>query len=321
MAFSALWVQPRVLDTTCLTVIPTHFHKSGELPQFSINQKHGQRVSCFIEGPIILPTTGDLYVSDIPYGRIFKFSHEKKEWCVVLEYDGEPNGLAWHPIKQKIIIACYKTGILEFDPLTRQLQPLLTRFNGEHFKGPNDLVVGGDGSIYFTDQGMTGLQDPSGRVFRLHMNGKIDVLLKNCPSPNGLVLNKAETGLFVAMTRDNAVWYAPIYQDGTIQRTVRFSSYYGIGGPDGMTLDIEGNVFVCHSTLGKVFVHKANGEPLAIIRSIKGANTTNLTWGGKNYQTLYITESETNSILTIDWHCSGWLGEAYQGQIGAQALL
>jgi gluconolactonase len=71
---------------------------------------------------------------------------------------------------------------------------------------------------------MTGLQDPTGRVFRLHMDGRVDVLLRNCPSPNGLVVNKAETGSFVAMTRDNSVWHAPLYPDGSVQRTVRFSS-------------------------------------------------------------------------------------------------
>jgi gluconolactonase len=78
-----------------------------------------------------------------------------------------------------------------------------------------------------------------------------------------------------------------------------------------MALDVEGNIFVCHSTLGKVFVHKPNGEPLAVIRSLKGAKTTNLTWGGDDMRTLYITESETNSILTLIWHCSGWVGKIY----------
>lgn len=79
------------------------------------------------------------------------------------------------------------------------------------------------------------------------------------------------------MARDNSVWHAPLYPDGSVQRMARFSSYHGIGGPDIMALDAEGSVFVCHSTLGKVFVHKPNGEPLAVIRRGKGANPTNPT--------------------------------------------
>jgi gluconolactonase len=80
-------------------------------------------------------------------------------------------------------------------------------------------------------------------------------------------------------------------------------------GPDGMALDVEGNVFVAHSTLGTVYVHQPNGEPLAQIMSNKGSGTTNLTWGLKDKKVLYITESETGAILKIDWHCEGWLGE------------
>lgn len=182
----------------------------------------------------------------------------------------------------------------------------MQRFNGERLKGPNDVIVGGDGSIYFTDQGMSGLQDPSGRVYRLEQDGRVDVLLRNCPSPNGLVLDRAGTSLFVAMTRDNSVWHVPLYPDGSVQRTGRFASYYGIGGPDGMATDEEGNIFVAHSTLGTVFVHEKNGNPLArIITSQVGNATTNLTWGGLENKTLFIVESDSGTILCVEWHCKG----------------
>ena len=96
---------------------------------------------------------------------------------------------------------------------------MIYRFNGERLKGPNDLVTMHDGSIIFTDHGMSGLQDPSGRVYRNCPDGRVDVLLRNCPSPNGLVLDAAQASLFGAMTRDNGVWLAPVYPDGSVQRT------------------------------------------------------------------------------------------------------
>lgn len=73
---------------------------------------------------------------------------------------------------------------------------------------------------------MTGLQDPTGRVCRLHTDGRVDLLVDNGLSPNGIVLNKAEDSIFVAMTKDNAIWNTPIYPDGVAQRTGRFSSDY-----------------------------------------------------------------------------------------------
>lgn len=58
--------------------------------------------------------------------------------------------------------------------------------------------------MYFTDQGQTGLHDPTGRVYRLCTDGRLDCQLANGPSPNGLVLTPDESALFVAMTGDNA---------------------------------------------------------------------------------------------------------------------
>lgn len=60
-----------------------------------------------------------------------------------------------------------------------------------------------------------------------------------------------------------------------------------------MALDAEGNIFVAHSTLGTIFVHRANGDLMAKIRSPKGTGTTNLTWAGEGSSVLYIVESET----------------------------
>jgi gluconolactonase len=228
------------------------------------------------KAPIIVKETNSLYVTDIPYGRIFAIDLITKNWSLVIEYDGEPNGLAWHPQRKEIIIADFKSGILALNPITKAITPVITRFNGEHFKGPNDIIVDANGAIIFTDQGMTGLQDPTGRVYRLHANGRMDVLLRNCPSPNGLVLNKDETVLFVAMTRDNSIWHVPLHPDSSAQRTGRFSSYYGLGGPDGMAMDVEGNILVAHSTLGTVFVHRSSGEPFSCNEVTGKANSEQL---------------------------------------------
>lgn len=83
------------------------------------------------------------------------------------------------------------------------MRPKLTRRNLERFKGPNDLIVASNGDVYFTDQGQTGVTDPTGRVYRLSPNGKLDTLLDNGVSPNGLVLSLDERVLYVAMTRAN----------------------------------------------------------------------------------------------------------------------
>ncbi|PYI09446.1 gluconolactonase [Aspergillus sclerotiicarbonarius CBS 121057] len=297
---------PTTIQAETWTTLPPHFRHLRTTSDHSQNQKRGKPLDSFLEGPIYVADLALLFVTDIPYGRIFSID-STATWSVVIEYDGEPNGLVWNHLTRRILIADFKQGIMELDPVTKELEVLVARYHGERFKGPNDLVMCSDGRILFTDQGMTGLQDPSGRVFMLHPSGRLELIVGNGPSPNGLVLNQHESALFVAMTRDNAVWYVPFMKDGAVLRIGRFSSYYGIGGPDGMAMDAEGNVLVAHSTLGMVFVHKSNGELIMKIRSPVGVNTTNLTWGGEDLRTLYIVESETGTILKVDWHCPGWL--------------
>ncbi|OJJ61027.1 hypothetical protein ASPSYDRAFT_56435 [Aspergillus sydowii CBS 593.65] len=269
-------------------------------PRTFTEPKAREKLDSFLEGPIWVRDLDCLFVTDIPYGRIFSID-ASKNWSLVIEYDGEPNGLAWNSTTQRIMIADFKQGILELDPHTKDLRTLDARYHGERFKGPNDLVVRSDGSIFFTDQGMTGLHDPTGRVFRLAPDGRLEMILSNGPSPNGLVLSRDESALFVAMTRDNAVWHIPFMPDGSVQRVGRFSSYYGTGGPDGMAEDEQGSIFVVHSSLGRAFVHRSNGEIMATIQSPEGVGTTNLTWGRPDLQVLYIVESGTGSILRFDW--------------------
>ncbi|KAK6814156.1 hypothetical protein RU639_010141 [Aspergillus parasiticus] len=253
--------------------------------------KRGKPLDSFLEGPIYVSTLDLLVVADIPYGRIF-FIDPNANWTLVTEYDGEPNGLVWNQITKKIIIAGFKQGILELDPISRELQITASRYQCERLKGHKDLVITADGVICFTDQGMAGLQDPTGRVFRLYPDGRLQVIISNGSSPNGLVLSRGEKALFVAMTRDNAVWYVPLLSDGSMQRIGRFSGYYGIGGPDGMAQDAEGNVLVAHSTLGTVFVRTAIRELVMKIKSPRGVHTTNLTWGGPSMNVLYIVEKK-----------------------------
>jgi len=235
---------------------------------------------------------------DIPFGRIFRITPEGA-WSLVVEYDGWPNGLKIHP-DGRILVADYRHGIMQLDAVAGRMLPVLTARNSESFKGCNDLHIAANGDIYFTDQGQTGLHDPTGRVFRLSAEGRLDCLLSTGVSPNGLVLDSGETVLFVAMTRDNAVWRMPLMRDGGVAKVGRFCSMFGPSGPDGMTMDSSGRLFVAHASLGHVFVFAPNGELVARIRSCAGPSCTNVAIGGANRDRLYITESLTGTVLLAD---------------------
>lgn len=287
---------PRLIATQVFSAMPAEFRRSVRSEWGDANRP-GASTDSFIEGPSF-DASGNLYIVDIPFGRIFRISPDGK-WTLVVEYEGWPNGLKIDA-GGCILVADYMHGLMECDARAGKMRPILTARNSESFKGCNDLHIARNGDIYFTDQGQTGLHDPTGRVYRMRTSGQLDCLIHTGISPNGLVLDPDEGVLFVAMTRDNAVWRAPFMKDGSVSKVGRFCSLFGPSGPDGMTMDGKGRLFVGHASLGHVFVFAPNGELIARIKSCAGGACTNVAIGGAKRDRLYITESATGTVLVAD---------------------
>jgi gluconolactonase len=263
--------------------------------------KGGAAVDCFLEGPSF-DRAGQLYVTDIPFGRVFRVS-STGDWTLVAEYDGWPNGLKIHR-DGRIFVTDYKRGIMLLDAQSGQVAPLLETRRSEGFKGVNDLVFTRNGDLYFTDQGQTGWHDPTGRVYRLGADGRLDLLVDTIPSPNGLVPNLDETQLLVAVTRANAVWRLPLMPDGGVSKVGTFIQLSGgLGGPDGLALDTEGGIVVAHLGLG-VWRFDRLGRPTHQIGP-EDAFVTNLAFGGPGNHTLYMTESNRGEILAAELPVAG----------------
>jgi gluconolactonase len=199
-------------------------------------------------------------VTNIPYGQIFRVSPDG-EFTLLASYDGEPNGLKIHK-DGRLFIADHKQGLMLLDHRSGQVEALLDRPHGERFNGLNDLVFAKNGDLYFTDQGESGLHDPTGRLYRLRAGGRLEPLLDNVPSPNGLVLTPNEEILYLAATRNNAIWQVPLLPDGNLGRVGIFIQLSGGMGPDGMAMDAEGNLAVCHVGMGSVWLFSRLGWPL-----------------------------------------------------------
>src|SRR5471030_1286605 len=288
---------PRLIETKVFSAMPDHYRRKGVRTDWADANRPGRPADSFIEGPSF-DANGNLYIVDIPFGRIFRIAPDGA-WSLVIEYDGWPNGLKIHP-DGRILVADYMHGIMQLDAGAGRMLPVLTARNSESFKGCNDLHIAANGDIYFTEQGQTGLHDPTARVYRLSRQGKLDCLIDTGISPNGLVLDPAGTVLFVAMTRDNAVWRMPLMKDGSVAKVGRFCSTFGTSCPDGLTMDRAGRLFVAHASLGHVFVFAPNGELIARIKSCAGPTCTNVAIGGKNRDRLYVTESLTGTVMVAD---------------------
>ena len=285
---------PAVLETEIFTRMPERFRRASERSEWAAANRGGRPTDSFLEGPVF-DAKGNLFVTDIPFGRIFRIDPQG-EWEQIAEWAGEPNGMKFLN-ERELLITDYRNGLMACDIASGTVRPYLERRNSERFKGVNDLTFDSHGNLYFTDQGQTGLHDPTGRLYRLRPDGRLDLLLANVPSPNGVALSPDERVLYLGVTRGNQVWRVPLLDDGSVAKVGAFFTSYGSSGPDGLAVDETGRVIVANPGLGIVWVLSPRGEPEVVLRSCAGASLTNVAFGGADRSTLYCTESVSGSVL------------------------
>ena len=282
------------VQTEVFARLPESLHQADRPSQW-LADRH-VKMHSFLEGPSF-DREGFLWTVDLAHGRLFRIS-PKGEFEVALQYDGEPNGLKIHK-DGRVFVADHRHGLMVHVPGSRTIEPFLSNARREGLKGLNDLVFASNGDLYFTDQGESALEDPTGRVYRLRADGRtVDLIMTGLAGPNGLVLDEQRKIFYVAVTRENAIFSLPIEPDyGGMKKAGRFIQMNGATGPDGLALDEAGNLAVVHAGAGTVWVFSRIGEPLYRIRSCAGIRTTNIAYGGEDRRTLYITESEQGVIL------------------------
>ena len=296
----------RKSEARTFTSLPARYRKKKRTA-WSDPNRQGAAVDSFLEGPSF-DRKGNLWCVDIPFGRIFKVS-PKGDWDLVVQYDGWPNGLKIHK-DGSIFIADYRKGLLKLNEKTGAIETVLGTAFSESFKGLNDLHFADNGDLYFTDQGQSGIADPTGRVYRLRTEGKnageLQRLVANAPSPNGITLNTKNSQVYVAITRAQQIWRLPLMAGGTPSKTgVAIQLSGGHAGPDGIEMDAEDGLVVCHLGVG-VWRFDANMLPTHLVHAGKQHRLmTNIAFGGAKRKTLYITDSSNGEILTAEMPVAG----------------
>jgi gluconolactonase len=259
----------------------------------------------FTEGPVWDPS-GFLYVSDEEQNKIYKLSldGQKKELISL----GDPDGNTYDREKRLIDCASVLRAIIAISQ-DGKFTILADKFEGKKFNSPNDVIVGPDGALYFTDPTLDLVKGekqeiPFQGVYRLDANGNVRLLTKDLTQPNGLAFSPDGKRFYVDDSEQKNIRVYDVAQDGTLQDGRIFGDEHGgphEGVPDGIKVDEEGHLYVTGPK--GVWVWDAEGHHLGTIEMPE--QPANLIWGDKDYQTLYITA--TTSVYRLRTKARGFV--------------
>jgi gluconolactonase len=258
----------------------------------------------FLEGPIWFADEKYLLFSDIPANKIFKVTTDKKV-NIFSQSSNNSNGLT-RDKQGRLIICEQNTRRVTRIEKDGTITVLADKFQGKKLNAPNDIVVKSDGAIYFTDPpyGITKKEQeqPIQGVYRLSPDGKeLTVVADDFDGPNGLAFSPDENQLYIDDSERRHIRVFDVQADGTLANSRIFHdmNVSKPGLPDGMKVDIQGNVYCTGA--GGVWVFDPKGNHLGTIVTIE--TPSNCAWGDEDLQSLYITAG--SAVYKIRVHIPG----------------
>lgn len=254
----------------------------------------------FTEGPAV-DKNGDVYFTDQPNDRILKWTPDGKV-SVFMDDAGRSNGLYFDQKGNLIACADLKNQLWQISP-DKKITILINDFEGKKLNGPNDVWVDSKGGIYLTDPfykrdywDRTEKEIDPERVYYLTPDRKeLKIVVDDFVKPNGLIGSADGKKLYIADIGAGKTYSFTIESDGHLANKTLFAEM----GSDGMTLDNKGNVYLT----GKgVTVFDKNGKQIDHI-DVPENWTANVTFGGKDQKTLFITASK--SVYTLKMKVKG----------------
>jgi gluconolactonase len=248
---------------------------------------------------------GELLFSDIPNKRIARWRKLEEGPELTTYARGSSNGLTLD--NQGRVLAAEHDGrrvTRVDDDGTRTV--LAERFQGKRLNSPNDIVCRSDGSIYFTDppyavqpsrpgtprpdgwwtKPIDGKEQPCHGVYRIAPDGGLHLVVDDFALPNGLAFSPDESVLYIDDSARKVIRAFTVRPDGSLAdgRVLLDMASSDPGVPDGLKVDVHGNVF--STGPGGIWVCDAHGALLG--RIVLPELPANLAWG-EDGSVLFVT--------------------------------
>ena len=243
----------------------------------------------YCEG-VVFDHAGNGFIS---HGEVItKFSPDGKN--AVWAKTGAPNGHKVLADGTHLVCDGSQHAVLHLDADGKVLGKASAECDGKPLRAPNDLCLDPKSGFYFTDPGDSDDKKVIGTIHFVDAAGKTHLVAQKLAFPNGIVLRPDGKTLLVAESKRNRVLAYAVTAPGKVGPLKVFADLPKKAGeqiddqPDGMCLDVEGNLYVAHYGMKQVQVLDMDGN---VIRRYPGGNltTSNVGFGGPKMDQLYIT--------------------------------
>jgi gluconolactonase len=292
------------------------------------------------EGVAVAPD-GTVYFSDITFshvatdkkgaieaGHIWRYDPKTGKTIIFRSPSGMSNGIKFDAEGNMIVAEGADFGgrrVIRTDMKTGKSYIIAALFEGRPFNSPNDIAIDEKGRIYFSDPRYLGhepIEQPVQAVYRIDLDGSIHRVITDAGKPNGVCVSPDQKTLYV-VSNDNGTTGigrlpkdAPVHKgqmallayslapDGSAKFHKVLVDYAPQDGPDGLTCDAEGNLYVAvrDETRPGIYVYSPEGKELAYIKT---EIPTNVGFGrGAESNMLYITAGK--SIYRIRLNKKGY---------------
>ncbi|SFR13251.1 SMP-30/gluconolactonase/LRE family protein [Poseidonocella sedimentorum] len=281
------------LNATPWTALPEALHHRGAPSAWARMTRPGQDMHSFLEAAF-LDAEGDLWLSDVPYGRVFRIN-PAGQWTMEHQIDGEPHAMRIAPDGTRMAVD-YRLGLIALTGDTTF--DVLSTGGDRPFLGLSDMTYGPDGALWFTDSGRSSLSEPAGRVYRWQ-DDALRCVLDCVPYSNGIAVSPDNAWVYVAATRANQVWkFSTRLPDTGTPMVGTYLHLSGGLGPDGLACNPHGWLAVAQAQAGRAYVFDALGDKIADVRLPKGLWTTSVTFDPADPQRLIIVDAQFGGVFT-----------------------
>ena len=282
----------------------------------------------FPEGPAF-DREGNLWIVELANRRVTKIAPDG-QWEVVADMGGSPNGLAFGPDGNAYVCNCGGRWAAETSTggkpgnggepgLVQRLYPdgrfetLIAEIDGVPLNSTNDLCFDAEGGFYFTDPVWPDYDDPNwtmemlgpGSLCYSTVDGDARRIHTGMAFPNGLGVTDDGSTLLVPESGTSKVLAFPIESPGRLGEPRQHAELVPATAPDGMCFDSEGRAIIAGHGSSRLHVFAPDGGLAEEHIEMEDKDVTNVCFGGPDFSTLYVTESDSGRVATVEWKVPG----------------